>query len=67
MPQYTIGHAARLDELDAALLDVPGLHLTGAAYRGVGLAGCVAQAKKLSQQLTAVAVAADPVTEGADR
>jgi oxygen-dependent protoporphyrinogen oxidase len=67
MPQYTIGHAARLNELDAALLDVPGLHLTGAAYRGVGLAGCVAQAKKLSQQLTAVAVAADPVTEGADR
>jgi oxygen-dependent protoporphyrinogen oxidase len=67
MPQYTVGHAARLETLDAALLDLPGLHLTGAAYRGVGLAGCVAQAKKLSQQLTALAVVAEPVTEGADR
>jgi oxygen-dependent protoporphyrinogen oxidase len=67
MPQYTVGHAKRLEALETALLDVPGLHLTGAAYRGVGLAGCVAQAKKLSQQLTAVAVSADSVTEGADR
>lgn len=45
MPQYVVGHAARLDRLDAALTDLPGLAVTGAAYRGVGLAGCVAQAR----------------------
>ncbi len=43
MPQYVVGHAQRLQSLDAALAAHPGLHLSGAAYRGVGLAGCVAQ------------------------
>ncbi len=43
MPQYVVGHAKRLESLDAALARHPGLHLSGAAYRGVGLAGCVAQ------------------------
>jgi protoporphyrinogen/coproporphyrinogen III oxidase len=43
MPQYVVGHAARLEQIDASVARHPGLHLTGAAYRGVGLAGCVAQ------------------------
>jgi len=46
MPQYTVGHAARLAAIDAGLADVPGIHLTGAAYRGVGLAGCISQAAR---------------------
>ena len=46
MPQYTVGHAARLAQIDDALAVLPGLHLTGAAYRGVGLAGCIAQAAR---------------------
>ena len=45
MPQYVVGHADRLARLDAALAHLPGLVVTGAAYRGVGLAGCVAQAR----------------------
>ncbi len=45
MPQYTVGHAQRLAALDDALAHVPGLYLSGAAYRGVGLAGCITQAK----------------------
>jgi oxygen-dependent protoporphyrinogen oxidase len=44
MPQYVVGHADRLERLDAVLTELPGLLLTGAAYRGLGLAGCVAQA-----------------------
>jgi oxygen-dependent protoporphyrinogen oxidase len=43
MPQYVVGHADRLERIDVAMHELPGLHLTGAAYRGVGLAGCVAQ------------------------
>lgn len=54
LPQYTVGHGDRLERIDAALRQVPGLRVTGAAYRGVGLAGCVAQA-----QQTADAVAAE--------
>ena len=46
MPQYTVGHADRLATIDSALTSVPGIHLTGAAYRGVGLAGCISQAAR---------------------
>ena len=51
MPQYVVGHAARLSALDAALAATPGLLVTGAAYRGVGLAGCVAQADATATSL----------------
>lgn len=53
MPQYVVGHAARLAALDAALVATPGLVVTGAAYRGVGLAGCVAQADATATTLLA--------------
>ena len=46
MPQYTVGHADRLAAIDAALAAAPGIHVTGAAYRGVGLAGCISQAAR---------------------
>ena len=51
MPQYLVGHQDRLDALDAATRHLPGLYLTGAAYRGVGLASCVANAKRLAQDV----------------
>lgn len=54
MPQYVVGHQKRLDAVDAALGDLPGLYLTGAAFRGVGLASCVADAERTSQKVAAV-------------
>mgnify|MGYP000846157211 FL=1 len=42
MPQYTVGHAERLARIES--LTPTGLHLTGAAYRGAGLAACTTQA-----------------------
>ncbi|MCB0906047.1 MAG: protoporphyrinogen oxidase [Nocardioidaceae bacterium] len=53
MPQYVVGHAARLDALDAAVATLPGIALTGAAYRGIGLAGCVAQASSTADRIAA--------------
>jgi oxygen-dependent protoporphyrinogen oxidase len=41
MPQYNIGHLARLTQLDAALSRYPGVVLTGAGYRGVGIPDCI--------------------------
>ena len=52
MPQYLVGHQGRLDALGAAMRHVPGVFLTGAAYRGVGIASCVADAGRIA---TAVA------------
>ncbi len=41
MPQYTLGHLDRLVELEAAVSRYPGLVLTGAGYRGVGIPDCI--------------------------
>jgi len=52
MPQYLVGHQDRLNSLDSAIHHLPGLYLTGAAYRGVGLASCVADAKRTAQDVS---------------
>jgi oxygen-dependent protoporphyrinogen oxidase len=51
MPQYTVGHQARLERIDRGLADHPGLRVTGAGYRGVGIASCVSQAERLAHDL----------------
>lgn len=53
MPQYTVGHAERLVAAEQALAGLPGIHLTGAGYRGVGIASCVAQARRTAEALLA--------------
>jgi oxygen-dependent protoporphyrinogen oxidase len=51
MPQYTIGHLDRLVQLDAALSRYPGLVLTGAAYRGVGIPDCIRDGAVAAEQV----------------
>ena len=41
MPQYLVGHPARLARIDDALAAHPGLALAGAAYDGVGIPDCI--------------------------
>jgi oxygen-dependent protoporphyrinogen oxidase len=41
MPQYTLGHLERLNQIEAALSLYGGLILTGAGYRGVGIPDCI--------------------------
>jgi oxygen-dependent protoporphyrinogen oxidase len=41
MPQYTLGHAEKLNRLEEGLLNYPGLYLTGCAYRGIGISDCI--------------------------
>ncbi|TDD21956.1 protoporphyrinogen oxidase [Kribbella turkmenica] len=42
LPQYAVGHLGRLDRVETAVAAEPGLAVCGAAYRGVGIAACVA-------------------------
>jgi len=49
IPQYVVGHADRLDLLD--LLVPSRMHLTGAAFRGSGLAACVAAARRTANDV----------------
>jgi protoporphyrinogen/coproporphyrinogen III oxidase len=41
MPQYHVGHLARVEAIEGCLRAHPGLALAGGAYRGVGIADCV--------------------------
>ena len=50
-PQYDVGHLERVKEIEAMAADLPGLYLTGSAYRGVGIPDCIEQG-----QATAAAV-----------
>jgi protoporphyrinogen/coproporphyrinogen III oxidase len=42
IPQYTVGHGKRLEAIEGRLSSLPGLLLTGNAFKGVGLNDCVA-------------------------
>jgi len=41
MPQYRVGHLARVETIERRAAALPGLALAGGAYRGVGIADCV--------------------------
>jgi oxygen-dependent protoporphyrinogen oxidase len=41
LPQYLVGHQSRVDAVRAAVSDVPGLAIAGAAFRGVGVPACI--------------------------
>ncbi len=42
-PQYDVGHLDRVGEMEKLAAQVPGLYLTGSAYRGSGIPDCVKQ------------------------
>ncbi|NOY55822.1 MAG: protoporphyrinogen oxidase [Actinobacteria bacterium] len=52
IPQYDVGHVAWLDKLDTALSGLPGLHVAGWGYRGIGLSGLAADAVRLGAVLS---------------
>ena len=51
MPQYTVGHLDRLTQIEAGLSRYPGLVLTGAAYRGVGIPDCIREGQASSGRI----------------
>ncbi len=54
LPQYTIGHEGRLATIERSLASsAPGVHVTGAAYRGIGIAACLTSAQQLADRLVA--------------
>lgn len=44
-PQYDVGHLDRVNEIHALAATVPGLHLAGSAFRGIGMPDCVRNAE----------------------
>ena len=53
LPQYAVGHLARIERLRAAVAAVGGLAICGAALDGVGIAACIAAADRAVADLLA--------------
>lgn len=51
LPQYVIGHLSRVDRIAGLARGVPGLHLAGASYRGVGIPDCIASGWSAADQV----------------
>lgn len=47
MPQYTVGHTARIEKVRRSAADqLPGVFLAGSSYEGVGVPDCIEQGEK---------------------
>ncbi|MBU2590726.1 MAG: protoporphyrinogen oxidase [Nitrospinae bacterium] len=50
-PQYEVGHKKRVDRIEEIVSKHKGLYLTGAAYRGIGIADSVLNSDKIAEQI----------------
>ncbi len=53
IPQYNVGHLARIARLQERLLTQPRLFLTGNAYRGIGVNDCVRTGLTMAERVLA--------------
>lgn len=51
IPQYVVGHAARLRRSEARVVKHPGLHLAGNSFKGISMNDCVRQAAREAAQI----------------
>jgi protoporphyrinogen/coproporphyrinogen III oxidase len=52
LPQYAVGHVERVGRIRAAVQQVPGLEVCGAAYDGVGIPAVVASGRAAATRVT---------------
>jgi oxygen-dependent protoporphyrinogen oxidase len=53
IPQFTLGHSDRLQQIDRRLSTLPGIYLASNAYSGIGLNDCVSRALECAEKLSA--------------
>jgi len=51
MPQYHVGHLARIQRVETALSRFPSLALAGSAYQGVGISDCVRTGEEAAEKV----------------
>ena len=51
LPQYEVGHLDRIAELEHLVEQVPGLHLLGNSYRGVGIPDLIRDARAVARAI----------------
>jgi len=45
-PQYDVGHMTRVEKMEELTSSIPGLHLAGSSYHGIGMPDCIKSALK---------------------
>jgi oxygen-dependent protoporphyrinogen oxidase len=53
LPQYTVGHLDRIARARAAVAQVPGLAVCGAAFDGIGVPACIGVARSAAEVVAA--------------
>jgi oxygen-dependent protoporphyrinogen oxidase len=54
MAQYTVGHPARLAEIEARAAAMSGFQLAGNAYTGIGIPDCIRMGKQAAESISKV-------------
>lgn len=55
LPQYEVGHLERIAKLEELVAQIPGLHLLGNSYRGVGIPDLIRDARATARKIVAAA------------
>jgi oxygen-dependent protoporphyrinogen oxidase len=51
MPQYTLGHLDRVEEIEARTAQIPAFAMAGSAFRGVGIPNCIEGGEKAADKV----------------
>ncbi|WP_137992672.1 protoporphyrinogen oxidase [Streptomyces vilmorinianum] len=62
LPQYPVGHLARVARVREAVAGLPGLRLAGAVYEGVGIPACIASGHRAADEILDEIIATSETT-----
>ena len=51
MPQYRVGHTELVKIIEGMVRDLPGLHVAGNAYYGVGIPDCIKMGRQVAERI----------------
>ena len=66
MAQYAVGHPQRLAEMEARVAALPGLHVAGNAYTGIGIPDCIRMGRAAAEAIVR-STPSDPQTPSVPR
>ncbi len=67
MPQYTVGHSARIRQIQERLRPERGLFLAGNAYAGIGIPDCIRSGREAARRAVEVVCSDQPAAESGAR
>ena len=52
LPQYETGHLERVAEMERLLGELPGLHIAGNSFHGIGIPDCIRSGRQAAEAVT---------------